>query len=67
MKGLEKEIENNKNEIKKRDEEDGNKEKNMSDKFQEIIDLNSNYLIEINGFENEKNDWILKVKNLKIV
>ena len=67
MKGLEKEIENNKNEIKKRDEEDGNKEKNMSDKFQEIIDLNSNYLIEINGFENEKNDWILKVNNLKIV
>ena len=67
MKGLEKEIENNKIEIKRRNEIDGNKEKNMSDKFQEMIDLNNNYLIEINIFENEKNDWIQKVNNLKIV
>ena len=67
MKGLEKEIERNKNEIDNRNKVVGNKEKNMSEKFQQMIDLNNNYREEIDNYHNEKSDLIEKLNDLKIV
>ena len=67
MKGLEKEIERNKNEIDNRNKVVGNKEKNMSEKFQQMIDLNNNYREEIDNYQNEKSDLIEKLNDLKIV
>ena len=67
MKGLEKEIERNKNEIDNRNKVVGNKEKNMNEKFQQMIDLNNNYREEIDNYQNEKSDLIEKLNDLKIV
>ena len=67
MKGLEKEIERNKNEIDNRNKVVGNKEKNMNEKFQQMIDLNNNYREEIDNYHNEKSDLIEKLNDLKIV
>ena len=67
MKGLEKEIEKNKNEIDKRNEVDGNKEKDISEKLEKMTDLNNNYREEINNYEYEKSDLEESIKNLKIV
>ena len=53
--------------MKKRDEEDTNKEKNLSDKLQEMIGLNENYRKEINDFENEKDEISSKLSNLKTI
>ena len=54
MRNLEKERETIKEEMKKRNEEDENKEKNINDQIQEMINANNNYKNEISGFENEK-------------
>ena len=67
MREIEKEIERNKNEIKIRDEVDGNKEKNMSVIFEEMTNLNKKYINEINNFEDDKKDLIKKINNYKIV
>jgi chromosome segregation ATPase len=67
MRWLEKEIEKISNEMKKRNEDDTNKEKAMSDKLQEMIELNDNYKNEIDYFESEKNEIITKLNELKVV
>lgn len=64
-KDLEKEIGKYKNLISKRNEIEGNKEKNMNNKHKEIIDLNNKYLNDIKNFENEKNEFYGNINNLK--
>ena len=65
MKEMEKEIERNRNEIIKRDKEEGNEEKNMSVKLLEKMESNIDYKKEIANFENEKNELIKEINNLK--
>ena len=67
MKELEKDIEKYKNQIIKRDEIEGNEEKNMNNKFKEFVDLNNKYLNDISYYENEKNEFDKKINNLKNV